>query len=409
MINRELFKKQLVKIKGLAIKTAREDLVVFLLILTTWFKLICLDRIIYDWPILNVFLVFTLATSILIFSPAFLFRKLKILFAVLVAFSASFVIWANTVYYRFFGSLIKIESLAIANQATDVSDSVVVLIRPNDVLYFLDIALIIIFILIYKYRIKYQKDTKERIATFLFFFIISALAISGIFYRDRYDHLEKFIYRNFDINQIERRYGALGVHGINSYRYLFISNTKISTEREKEVVGWIKNNKVGQSTNELTGVAASKNVFLIQLESVQSFAVGKEFEGQEITPNINKLARQSYYYPNGNYMIGGGKTSDSDFSVNTSLYPLADSSVFVQHAKHGFTSLPKALAEGGYSSYAYHAYKRDFWNRNLAFNSLGFDKYYAADNYPEGTNIIMGLNDVDFYKESLKKIKGKVG
>lgn len=409
MINKELFKTQLVKIKGLAIKTAREDLVVFLLIITTWFKLIYLDRIIYDWPILNVFLIFTLATSILIFSPAFLLKKLKIYFAILVAFSASFVIWANTVYFRFFGSLIKIESLAIANQATDVSDSVVVLMRTSDVVYFLDIFLLIIVLISLRYRPVTKKSIKERLATFSFFMLLSVSIISIIFLNDRVEHLEKFIYRNFDINQIERRYGALGVHGINSYRYLFISNKNISPEREKQVVDWVKENKVGQAANEFTGIAASKNIFLIQLESVQSFAVGKEFEGQEITPNINQLVRESYYFPNGNYMIGGGKTSDSDFSVNTSLYPLADSSVFVQHGRHNFTSLPKALAKEGYYSYAYHAYKRDFWNRNLAFNSLGFDKYYAADNYPEGTNIIMGLNDVDFYKESLTKIKGKEG
>jgi lipoteichoic acid synthase len=119
------------------------------------------------------------------------------------------------------------------------------------------------------------------------------------------------------------------------------------------------------------------------------------------------LINESYYFPNGNYLIGGGKTSDSDFATNTSLYPLFDSSVFVQHGRHDYTSLPKALKEDGYFSYAYHAYKRDFWNRGLGFNSLGFEHFYAADNYPEGENIIMGLNDEDFYKETLKKIKEK--
>lgn len=399
----------LTKILSLGKKIIFEDFLVLILIFSTWFKLIYLDRLIYDWPILTEFLIFTLASSVIIFSPAFLLKKFKQIFIFSAAFIASFIIWANTVYFRFFGSLIRIESLAIAKQAADVSDSVAALVRPNDFLFFIDIVILIGVIIIFKIKPRQIKGLKERALVFTFFILLSIISISTILYRDRYEHLEKFIYRNFDINQIERRYGAFGVHGINAYRFLFVSNLKISQERELEVVDWIKNNKTSQQDNELTGIANGKNIFLVQLESVQTFAIGKKFEGQEITPNINRLIESSHYFPNGQYMTGGGKTSDSDFSANTSLYPLPDSSVFVQHARHEFTSLPKALSSEGYKSYAYHAYKRDFWNRNLAFNSLGFDRYYAEDNYPEGTNIIMGLNDEDFYRESLNKIKNKQG
>jgi len=392
-------------------RTIKENLIIFILIITTWFKLIYLDRIIFDdWPILGVFLIFTLASAMLVFFPVFLFKKAKIYLGLVISFVLSFVLWANTLYYRFFGSLIKVEALSIANQTTDVSDSVLALMRPSDIVYFLDIILIIFFIIYFKYKAPLQNKFKERVITATIVFLVPTLVISVIFFIERHEHLEKFIYRNFDINQIERRYGALGVHGINSYRYFFISNKKIDSEREAEVVAWITKNKMKPlKENSFTGVAENKNIFVLQMESLQNFVIGMELEGQEITPNINKLIKESYYFPNGGYIIGGGKTSDSDFSTNTSLYPLFDSSVFVQHGRHDFTSLPKALSRSGYSTYYYHAYKRDFWNRGVALNSLGFDRFYDENEYPKGTNIIMGLNDVDFYKETLNKVKDKKG
>ena len=37
------------------------------------------------------------------------------------------------------------------------------------------------------------------------------------------------------------------------------------------------------------GVAKDKNVIIVQLESVQNFVVGREINGKEITPNLNKF------------------------------------------------------------------------------------------------------------------------
>jgi lipoteichoic acid synthase len=273
------FKKLINIISKFVKKTAKEDGLILVLILTTWIKLIYLDRIIFSDNILGVFLIFTLATSILIFAPAFFFKKFKIYLGLTISLIISFIIWANTVYFRFFGSLIKIEALSIANQATDVSDSVVALMRLSDIFYFIDIAIIIFVILYFKYRLAYIKSLKERIVTLLIFSIISVSAIFIIFMIDRDEHLTKFIYKNFDMNQIERRYGALGVHGINSYRYFFLSKTKIDPGDEELVIEWIRENKVGkQGKNEFTGIASGKNIFVMQIESLQSFAIGKNLK-----------------------------------------------------------------------------------------------------------------------------------
>ena len=56
------------------------------------------------------------------------------------------------------------------------------------------------------------------------------------------------------------------------------------------------------------------------MESFQEFLVDLKIDGKEITPNINKLARESQYFPNFYQNVGQGNTSDAEFVVNTSFY-----------------------------------------------------------------------------------------
>jgi lipoteichoic acid synthase len=63
------------------------------------------------------------------------------------------------------------------------------------------------------------------------------------------------------------------------------------------------------------------------------------------------------------------------------------------------------LVANGYSAYAYHGFNRNFWNRDVALGSLGYQKFYAADNYSKGVKINMGLNDGDFLSETADYIK----
>jgi len=91
--------------------------------------------------------------------------------------------------------------------------------------------------------------------------------------------------------------------------------------------------------------------------------------------------------------------------MNTSYFPLPDAATFVRYGQDDFTSLPKTLITNGYSAYVYHGFNRNFWNRNIALSSLGYQKFYAADNYSRGTKINMGLNDGDFLSETAEYIE----
>lgn len=63
-------------------------------------------------------------------------------------------------------------------------------------------------------------------------------------------------------------------------------------------------------TNNLTGVAKGKNVIIIQMEAMQNFLLGRSVDGQEVTPNLNRLTQSSIYFDNYFTQIGQGGQMD---------------------------------------------------------------------------------------------------
>ncbi|PIB65619.1 hypothetical protein AOA60_03020, partial [Pseudomonas sp. 2822-17] len=80
--------------------------------------------------------------------------------------------------------------------------------------------------------------------------------------------------------------------------------------------------------DEMFGVAKDMNVVVVSLESVESFVIGETMNGEEITPFLNELIEDSFYFENFYYQTGQGKTSDAEFLINNSSYPLGRGAVF---------------------------------------------------------------------------------
>lgn len=323
-----------------------------------------------------------------------------------IVFLLSVLLFANNIYFRYFGSIINFGALTLIGQASDVSMSIVDLLRWRDLIYFVDLLVLGIFFKRYNFTLGRGTvpASKRNLKSFWGAMLLSFLMISLVFAVD-FRELKKLFFSSYDYNLVERRYGLVAAHMIDFSRFFYFSQKDLSPDEEKKIVDWVSRNKVKNlDHNSFTGLASGKRVFLIQIESLESFVIGKKIAGKEITPNLNRLASESYYFPNGESLIGGGLTSDSDFMSNTSFYPLPNLSVFVTYGNRNFTSISKALGENGYKTFAYHAYKRNFWNRGVAFESLGYDHFYAADEYEPGENVILGLNDKSFYEQTLEKI-----
>lgn len=352
--------------------------------------------------------VFCAISSFLIYSPFFFIRKRKIVYISVFSFIMTSIFVVDLTYFHYFRSIPSVALFDILGQANDVTPAVLKVFSPLDLLYFINIPIAIV---IYKVVNKKTKKSKLKGNSKSLFRFNAGLVIVGVlltflaFFADRNHFLPKAFNNVMDNKILMERYGLLLTHVFDVYRNTDQRFHTISKEEKEKTRKWIQENDYPSTVNDKTGVAQGKNIIFIQVESLQGFILDKKVEGQEITPNINKLAKQSYSFDNHFFQLGAGSTSDTDFTVNTSYYPLKDTANFVRYGKDDFTSLPKELKGEGYSAYAYHAYDRNFWNRNTAFRYMGYDKYMARDNYPEGDFINMGLDDKTFLSKTVEYLK----
>jgi len=347
----------------------------------------------------------------ILFLPLLFAKKRKNLIVLIIAALISLLILIDNIYFSYFSSLPTAGLLSSASQASDVGLAISGLIQWWMPLYFVDVVFAAVTlkpvaVLFDRLRGKFNLPSQNIKLSIGLTFIVLAYFCWSICCVG-FDKLAEVIDRGYDTVSTSQYYGIIMAHTIDVARFIKEETSHLSTDQEKELSDWVENNKPTQTASLLNGVAKGKNVIMIQVESLGGFALNQKVNGKEVTPNLDKLTSESQYFPNDRFMIGGGHTSDSDFVANTSYFPLTDAATFVLYGRDNFTSLPKVLTSNGYSAYVYHGYNRNFWNRDVALSSLGYQKFYAADNYSKGEKINLGLNDGDFLSETANYIKNQ--
>ena len=174
----------------------------------------------------------------------------------------------------------------------------------------------------------------------------------------------------------------------------------------KEFREYYEVNSLEKSNNEYTNIYEGKNILVIHAESIMNYLLNKEMNGVEITPTLNKLAKEGMYFNNFYAQESVGTSSDSEFTLNTSLMPASTGTVFVSYWDRDYPSIPKLLKDKGYYTFSMHANNCTMWNRNNMHPSLGYDKFYCyTDSYTIDEKIGLGLSDKSFFKQSVPIIE----
>ncbi|MBU8878713.1 LTA synthase family protein [Bacillus sp. FJAT-29790] len=344
-----------------------------------------------------------LSTALLVLGLALIFKG-RIQSVVLIAmnFLLSFLLYANIVYYRFFNDFITVPVIMqTKTNAGQLGDSALSLMSPFDIFYFTDTILLIFFIVKKWYQPNTafsRKPAKYVIAAAVLTFLIN-LGLAEI---DR----PQLLTRSFDRNYLVKYLGAY-----NFSVYDAIQNARSASQRAladsndiTEVENYIKANYA--SPNPIYfGKAKGMNVIYVSMESLQTFIIDYKLNGQEVTPFLNSLAHdgKTFYFDNIINQTGQGKTSDAEFIMDNSLFPMAQGSVYVTKAQNTYQASPAILKTHGYTSAAFHGNYKTFWNRNEMYRSLGYDKFFDAEYYnmSEENTKNYGMKDKPFFKESM--------
>lgn len=123
-----------------------------------------------------------------------------------------------------------------------------------------------------------------------------------------------------------------------------------------------------------------KNLIVLLVESLQSWAIGLEVAGIQITPCLDSLVARgdskTLYFPKMLPQVKDGRSSDAQLLINTGLLPLQSGSASSLCADNTFPALPALLRSVGYTTMNMICDDRDFWNQGAISKAFGFDILY---------------------------------
>lgn len=317
----------------------------------------------------------------------------------------------NSAYYTFYTSFASVSMVSLTQYIGEVGDAVVEnVLQLKDLLY-----IIPLFFFIYyyhrlvkkdKYKI-YSKTTrikkfKNTIITGAVVLIVFIISLSGL-------EVSRFV-KQWNREYIVMRFGIYMYQGNDIIASI---RPKISAmfgydDAKKEFNEYYKDKTDEQDyTNEYTNILEGRNVIVIHAESMQDIALNRTFNGEEVTPNLNRLIEEGLFFTNFYSQVSVGTSSDTELTFNTSLMPTQNGTAFVSYFDRTYIATPSLMKEKGYYTFSMHANNADFWNRRAMHESLGYDKFYSKETYDvDKENIIgLGLSDKEFFSQSVEKIK----
>ncbi|TWH55944.1 phosphoglycerol transferase MdoB-like AlkP superfamily enzyme [Desulfitobacterium sp. LBE] len=347
--------------------------------------------------------VIALCFTLLFFSAPLLFKGRSRLWVTWV-FSAilAFLLFADLVYYRGYGDFLTFHLIAQLANLEDLGGSIVSLIYLPDALFFID-CLVGLLLLIVKREL--GKEIRRQTPWFL---LICVLAVGFIYSAHyRYDRVEngqnQIVFRIcWTPTDTMRNLSPVGYHFYEGYVYFKENQViELTPEQEEEIENWYVQHQEDSPADQYQGIFAGQNLILLQVESLENFVINQSYNGQEITPTLNRLLQDSIYFPNFYEQVWNGTTSDAELLTNASVYPVRRGSTFFRYPLNEYNSLPKLLAEKGYTTQASHPDNAGYWNWVQALSAMGFANTLDITDFVMDEKIGLGLSDGSYLRQML--------
>ena len=322
----------------------------------------------------------------------------------------------NSIYYTFYEGFASFSQLSTLSQTETVVDSIFVKLKLMDFIY---IIFPVIFYYVhnllkqssyYNLMEKIEKKKKMVIAT-----IVVSLASFGIVCSISTNSDFSRLARQWDRSSIVDRYGIL-VYQFNDVFQTIIPKVNSLFGYEKAYQMFkdyfdSSDRLMYTEKNSYSGLLEGYNIVYIHMESMQNFLMDLSFNGEEVTPNLKKIASEGMFFDNFYPQISTGTSSDAEYIMLTGLLPSSTGTVFVSYYNNTFISLPTLLKEKGYYTFSMHGNYPSMWDRNKVHPQIGYTDMYFHDTFTfddskDSPDVIgLGLNDKLFFKQAVEKLE----
>lgn len=320
--------------------------------------------------------------------------------------------FANLLYFRYYESFLSLslfKQLSLFAAMPDSDEMGATLITTTDIVLWVLFIISLIFIVrcskqscqVYNElspaNRKFNKNILARMS--LISFISAVFTLQGAQYSQ--------IFKMWNRPIVVENYGLANYHIADAFRSITVFiEPKLKESDYKKFTTYFDNKNNNNKTNDYTGIFKNKNVIVIHAESIEKFLINTTFEGQELTPNINKLANTGYYYSNFYSQESIGTSADSEFVFNASLLPINNGTIFLDNFDHTYITTQSLLQDNGYSVFSFHGNNGSFWNRSIMHPVLGYDQLFDKSYYQfdEEDTIGLGISDEQFFKQTVNHL-----
>lgn len=311
-------------------------------------------------------------------------------------------------YYRSNSVFLNYHMFSMTSNLDNLGSSIISMMRPIDLVFIID--LVIMAVLNVKNRKNIKKENRNVIGA-LSIILLSLLYIG--YAHIKVDILDggftgQMILRgSWNPNQMMGNLTPIGYHIYDAYD--FYKQTQPYTfegEEKEDLIKTLKSINEDNEENEYAGMMKGKNLLIIQWESLETCVINQKIDGQEITPNINKLLNNSLYFDNFYEQTYGGTSSDAELITNTSVFPVREGTTFFRYPNNIYQySMPNVFKNLGYTTLASHPDKGSYWNWLASLKSIGYETCLDAGDYDTSDIINLGVSDESYLKQYAEVIK----
>ncbi|MGG1628752.1 LTA synthase family protein [Rossellomorea sp. NRS-1567] len=391
-------------------KTPKASLIIIAALLL-WVKTYIVYKTSFDIKIENtlqelILFINPLSFLLFIFGVGLLLKKDKsrTRYIITASFVLSFILYGNVVFYRFFDDFLTLPVLFQTSNFSDLGTSASAIMSWKDLFYFTDVIVLILFIKLKPTWFSLQNYSRANRRAY--FLVATALVFFNLGLAE--SERPQLLTRTFDREMLVKNIGTYNYHVYDIFLQSKSSAQRAMADGSElaDIDNYVRASYI-EPDKEMFGVAKDKNLIIVSLESLQNFVINSEMNGQEITPFLNDFIGESYYFDNFYHQTQQGKTSDSEFLLDNSLYPLNRGAVFFTHSGNEFESMTEKLGENGYYTTAMHANNKSFWNRDIMYDSLGYERFYSLPDYEvtEENSVNWGMKDIPFFAQSVEHMK----
>ncbi|MFC4303258.1 LTA synthase family protein [Cohnella boryungensis] len=320
-------------------------------------------------------------------------RKLGVYLAVNLFVTSIF--FAVIMYYKYFGVIVTYHALQQVNQVTEVRGSVFSLLHPYFLFIYTDIVVFLLLYMSKRFR-SWGRSLARRESNVLIssVFVVSLLGSTATIWT-----------HSDSINELKQAEN-MGILNYEAYAVISSATQEVADPSlvTEEAIAKLKGTEDQPAVPLYWGKAQGKNLIVLQLEAAQNFLIGRTIDGKEITPNMNKLAKEHFYFPHFYQQVGQGNTSDAEFVVNTSFYIPQYGAAAQDYGGLALPSMPKVLKEQGYQTATFHTNNVQFWNRKELYKALGFEKYYDSEFFGDEDLVFFGSSDEVLYDKTADEL-----